>query len=207
MLFYTFLILPESGVNFAAALKLQQTDMFGYDDPAFSQISVITHEQLMPTPSNRDTQATSSDIGILGEELVARWVQQQGWSVLHRRWHCRFGELDLVLARKSRSSPEIIEAVTFVEVKTRRRNNWDADGKLAVTSQKQTRLWKAAQLFLVQHPMLAELPCQFDVAIVACEPLSTSAKPTSNASGETVLILKNYRLTLLEYIPAAFSQM
>ncbi|MGL4622749.1 YraN family protein, partial [Chroococcidiopsis sp.] len=28
------------------------------------------------------------DIGVLGEDLVARWLQSSGWEILHRRWRC-----------------------------------------------------------------------------------------------------------------------
>ncbi len=36
------------------------------------------------------------DIGVLGEEFVAQWLHSQGWIVLHRRWRCPWGELDLI---------------------------------------------------------------------------------------------------------------
>mgnify|MGYP001791398754 CR=1 FL=1 len=36
------------------------------------------------------------DLGIYGEQLVETWLIQQGWDILYRRWHCRWGELDIV---------------------------------------------------------------------------------------------------------------
>lgn len=156
---------------------------------------------LMSTPANRDI-LSSTELGTLGEEFVAQWVQKQGWLVLHRRWRCRFGELDLVLVRHSAAGE--VEAITFVEVKTRRRRSWDEDGKLAVNFQKQAKLWKTAQLFLMQHPEFAELPCCFDVAIVTYRKLPHS-ETALNPSDAATLTLNGYQLTLLEYIPAAFS--
>ncbi len=36
------------------------------------------------------------DIGAKGEELVAKWLQSTGSIILHRRWTCRWGEIDIV---------------------------------------------------------------------------------------------------------------
>ncbi len=34
------------------------------------------------------------DIGSLGEDLVAQWLQSTGWIILHRRFSSRWGEID-----------------------------------------------------------------------------------------------------------------
>lgn len=36
------------------------------------------------------------DIGHLGEDLVAEWLQSTGWIILHRRFSCRWGEIDII---------------------------------------------------------------------------------------------------------------
>jgi putative endonuclease len=156
----------------------------------------------------------SPDPGTLGEELVSRWLRSQGWLILQRRWHCRWGELDLVIGQPDPKSPQSPVLVAFVEVKTRSQGNWDEDGALAITAQKQAKLWKAAQLFLVDYPTLAELPCQFDVALVGCRRVSLSEKafslkqpakqPTDVGLDDATLVKDGYRLTLLDYIQAAF---
>ncbi|GET38194.1 hypothetical protein MiSe_29480 [Microseira wollei NIES-4236] len=48
----------------------------------------------MVDPSHPPSSA--ADIGILGEDFVASWLQAQGWTILHRRWRCRWGELDII---------------------------------------------------------------------------------------------------------------
>lgn len=107
-------------------------------------------------------------VGALAENFVAQWLTQQGYTVLERRWHCRWGELDLVVQTPSSSAnqPQSQVTIAFVEVKARSRGNWDADGLLAITPQKQAKLWQTAQLFLATYPHWAEQPCRFDVALV-----------------------------------------
>ncbi|MDB9378156.1 YraN family protein, partial [Nodularia sphaerocarpa] len=36
------------------------------------------------------------DIGELGEDLVAQWLHSTGWSILHRRFSSRWGEIDII---------------------------------------------------------------------------------------------------------------
>jgi putative endonuclease len=142
----------------------------------------------------------SSVLGQYGELLVAQWLQQQHWSILAQGWSSRWGELDVVAFRKSD------RAVAFVEVKTRSSGNWDADGLLAITPSKQTKLWKTAQLFLAQHPALAESPCRFDVALVSAgrsqNTLESDTWP-SITLGQPIE-WKGYRLTLSTYLESAF---
>lgn len=149
---------------------------------------------------------TSRQLGNLGEALVAQWLQAQGWTILARSWHCRWGELDLV-AHRNQPSPHL----TFVEVKTRSSGSWDSGGLLAITAQKQTKLWKTAQLFLAQRPRLADLPCRFDVALVHCRRSVHSAEQApSNVAvplslGQPVA-MGSYTLSLQDYIESAFEQ-
>lgn len=162
--------------------------------------------------SNASAAAPKSpDPGALGEEFVAQWLQQQGWQILHRRWRCRWGELDLVVGQPDSQSAARLTKLVFVEVKTRSRGNWDSNGALAITPQKQAKLWKTAQLFLAKHPELAELPCQFDVALVACQPIGRQFPILPKTQGKDkrtlrTLTTEGYHLVLHDYLPAAFMQ-
>lgn len=147
------------------------------------------------------------DIGTLGEELVAAWLKQRGWRILQRRWRCRWGELDLIAYRQESTANHTADDVSliFVEVKTRSRGNWDADGLLAITSLKQAKLWQAARLFLAKHPELADLPCRFDVALVSRQRSLGSHQAQQPLDHMTCPIPGTaQRLILQDYLPSAF---
>ncbi len=164
--------------------------------------------------SNSPQSPNSRDIGTLGENLVAEWLQQQGWEILHRQWRCRWGEIDIIaLGRDEESAKNRVlpnypcPTLAFVEVKTRRRGNWDAGGMLAVSTTKQAKLWQTAEIFLSTRPDLANNSCRFDVALVRCEPSRPNTNqilPLTAANSHSALAEK-YRLTLQEYIRSAFS--
>ncbi len=178
--------------------------------------------------SNSPASPNSRDIGTLGENLVADWLQQQGWEILHRQWHCRWGEIDIIalgtdeeceiketqedsrLRRPNARFPipdSPFPTLVFVEVKTRRRGNWDADGMLAVTVAKQAKLWQTAEIFLSNHPDLVNHSCRFDVALVRCEPIGKKNHKIlpSTAANSQVSLTDSNRFTLQQYIRSAFS--
>ncbi|MDZ8189526.1 MAG: YraN family protein [Nostoc sp. ChiSLP02] len=164
--------------------------------------------------------------GHFGEDLVAQWLQSTGWIILHRRFSCRWGEIDIIAEysgggveqtsrgdKEHNSSPPTPHSplptpnsiLAFVEVKTRSSGSWDAGGRSAITAQKQAKISRTAGIFLAQYPEKADYTCRFDVAIVCSRDLSKKmigvtatqeALATSSAAG--------YEFRLQEYIPAAF---
>jgi len=165
-------------------------------------------------PADRAKQA-ALQTGQLAEFFVARWLTAQGWTVLHQRWHCLYGELDVVATQP--------DTLAFVEVKARSKGNWDENGLLSITPQKQAKLWQAAQLFLAEHPHLADLPCRFDIALLSCKPVRSSVKRSITPNGEVLrsdsqlslplmvemghpIVFNGYELTLRQYIVNAFSE-
>jgi putative endonuclease len=145
-----------------------------------------------------------TDVGELGERIVARWLESRGYHIWHHRWHCRWGEIDLIAQEQSTTS------LVFVEVKTRSVNNWDANGILSIDPRKQQKLWQTAELFLAQNPALASLPCRFDIALVSYFPInSTSPRYFLGHSSQQpidkpVFEESGYRLIVQDYLQSAF---
>ena len=148
------------------------------------------------------------EIGDLGEQLLSRWLELHDYQILKRNWRCRWGEMDIVAQDK------VSGLIAFVEVKTRSDRNWDADGLLAIDSNKQQKLTQTASLFLAKHPELAELPCRFDVGLVSYQLLDTKSDPAVNIKSEVArindlkiaeaIVIDRYRLTIKDYLQAAF---
>lgn len=107
-------------------------------------------------------QTAKKQLGDRGETLVTKWLQQQKWRIVAQQWHCRWGEIDIIACRAGSQA-----GLIFVEVKTRQRGSLDLGGRLALTLPKQRKLWRSGQEFLMKQPGYQELPCRFDVALVA----------------------------------------
>ena len=135
------------------------------------------------------------DIGKLGEDLVTQWLESMGWIILHRRWRCRWGEIDIIAEREDKFSTKIL---AFVEVKTRSPGSWDMVGRMAIASKKQAKLCRTAAMFMVKFPDKVDYCCRFDVAIVCCQRKITKTNAIASLSASGLY------LTLQEYIPAAF---
>ena len=167
-----------------------------------------------PIPENQ-----TLNVGELGERLVAWWLQAQNGIILHHRWHCRWGEIDLIVQRhpvegigekplrdrksaaKANHSLVALPShsfLSFVEVKTRSQRNWDADGLLAITPSKQAKLQQTSQLFLAERPDLANLPCRFDVALVSCQRLSPRPRRNDTDTSASSAIDKAIAVTLVQ---------
>lgn len=150
-----------------------------------------------PGRSPHSHQSIAAQAGTLAEDLVRDWLLQKGWEVPHQRWRCRWGELDLIARDRQKT-------LAFVEVKARSQGNWDHNGLLSITPQKQTKLCKAAHLFLAEHPDCLDLFCQFDVALVSWKKgaIAPSA-PAEIRLGQPVYRAPCW-LTLDQYISGAF---
>lgn len=84
----------------------------------------------------------NQQLGALGEDLAAEFLESVGMTVLERNWRCRYGELDLI-ARDG-------AVLVFVEVKTRTGFGYGSPAE-AVTPAKADRIRRLAGLWLTEQ--------------------------------------------------------
>lgn len=94
-------------------------------------------------------------LGRWGEALVAEELRKNGCTILAAGWHCRLGEIDLIVSDG--------KFLRLVEVKLRK-NSGFAQAREAVDARKQAKLRAAAELYLAWNP--TRLQPRFDVAEV-----------------------------------------
>ena len=80
--------------------------------------------------------------GELGERIAERWLRQQGWNVVNRRFRNGRRDIDLVVRRD--------RTVAFVEVKARKGDDFGGP-VAAVNWRKQKELAKSAQVWIDRH--------------------------------------------------------
>lgn len=108
---------------------------------------------MIQPPSAGDRQL----LGRNGEDAVARWYENQGYTVVARNWRVREGEIDIVV-RGDR-------CLVFCEVKTRSSLRFGS-GREAVTITKQRRIRQLATRFLQENDLGFVERIRFDVAAV-----------------------------------------
>lgn len=93
--------------------------------------------------------------GRRSEQTAKQWLQAQGVQVLCENFRAKGGEIDLI-----GQLPDT--TVVFFEVK-QRRNAQHGHPAEYVTAQKQAKLVRAAQVYLLKHPHLQAYPQRFDL--------------------------------------------
>ena len=92
--------------------------------------------------------------GDRGERRAEAWLRGKGLKLVARNWHCRHGEIDLIMFDG--------EALLFIEVRLRTPRGF-ADSAESVDVHKRRKLVQAASMYLARHPSWQERPCRFDV--------------------------------------------
>lgn len=99
------------------------------------------------------------------ESLACQYLENKGFKLIERNFNCRLGEIDLIMQDN--------DVLVFVEVRYRRNNNYGS-GADSITNNKQSKLIKAASVYLQKHTKLNKYPARFDVVSI------TGSVETSN---------------------------
>lgn len=101
--------------------------------------------------------ATARHRGQLVERTAETWLKRQGLKPVLRNYHCRAGELDLVMQKG--------DQLVIVEVKHRRHGAL-VSGAESITLSKQKKMTLTTMHLLQRHPELSELAVRFDLVAV-----------------------------------------
>ena len=96
-----------------------------------------------------------NNAGLAAEKLAATFLANQGLKLVTQNYHCRFGEIDLIMTDAS--------TLVFIEVRLRS-NKQFGSAAASITLQKQQKLILTAQHYLQQHG--DKRACRFDVLLM-----------------------------------------
>jgi len=99
----------------------------------------------------------STDIGQLAEHQALNFLQQQGLRLIARNYHCRLGEIDLIMEEQ--------KTLVFIEVRYRKDSSFGSSAE-SVTPIKQQKIIRTAEHYLL-HKVATQVPaCRFDVVAI-----------------------------------------
>jgi len=95
--------------------------------------------------------------GAIAEQHACAYLIQQGLQLQQRNYHCRFGEIDLIMQDKAQ--------LVFVEVRFRKNDDY-GDAAASITYQKQQKLIKTAHHYLMSTRRMNTMACRFDALLM-----------------------------------------
>ncbi len=91
------------------------------------------------------------------EDVAFNYLKKKGLKKITRNFNCKVGEIDIIMT--------VNDILIFIEVKYRKNNDW-VSAVESVTKTKQTKIIKAAQLYLLQNKKYQDWNCRFDVVSI-----------------------------------------
>ena len=97
-------------------------------------------------------------IGKKAEDIACSYLQRNGLSLIERNYHCRYGEIDLIM--------DDDETLVFIEVRYRSQSTF-GDAIDSIDQKKQRKIVFAANHYLQNLKTLK--PCRFDVIALSSD--------------------------------------
>lgn len=101
-----------------------------------------------------ETISSPLNLGQWAELQALKRLQAQGFTLIVANYHCRYGEIDLIVQKD--------QELIFVEVKARSVTQY-AQSYETISLSKQKKIMKSALCFLNAEPQFQEFYCRFDV--------------------------------------------
>ena len=95
--------------------------------------------------------------GLRFEDQARRYLCARGLQLLESNFHCRFGEIDLIMRDA--------ETICFIEVRFRKRLDYGG-ASASITPAKQRRIVKAALFYLSGKQQLMHQALRFDALLI-----------------------------------------
>jgi putative endonuclease len=95
--------------------------------------------------------------GLHYENQAKDYLLQQGLILLKQNYHCRFGEIDLIMLHQN--------TVCFIEVKYRNSMRYGGAAS-AISTQKQKKIVKTALIFISQNSSYKQHSMRFDALLM-----------------------------------------
>ncbi len=96
-------------------------------------------------------------LGNYWEGVALKFLKQNKLQTITRNFHCKLGEIDLIMSDK--------DTLVFIEVKYRKNDDWVSAAE-AVTKEKQKKIRRSAQLFILKNKKYNNWNCRFDVVSI-----------------------------------------
>ncbi len=96
--------------------------------------------------------------GLRYEALALNHLRQQGLKLVSRNYHCRMGEIDLIMQDG--------EYLVFVEVRFREQSDFGLPVE-SISNAKQKKLRQTASHYLLRQGLYDKVCCRFDVVGVS----------------------------------------
>ena len=97
--------------------------------------------------------------GKQGEKIAANYLKKNGYKIVERNYHCKFGEIDIIALNR--------DILSFIEIKTRSSRE-HIPPELTVTKHKQDKIKRSAAHYLGKHG-IENRYCRFDIVAITLE--------------------------------------
>jgi putative endonuclease len=101
--------------------------------------------------------------GTLGENLATSYLEKQGYRLITRNFHNRFGEIDLIALTPDK------QTIVFIEVKTKTSNHFGSPEDM-ITQHKLQQVYRTSQIYLQSNTRYKNMSPRIDIITITLTP-------------------------------------